>query len=148
MFGISRQAYYKRIHKSFDEEQKQAQVINLVKPLRREQSRLGTLKVYKMIKPSLDKMQIKLGRDRFYSVMRDHAMLIRRKKNFIKTTNSNHRFRKHPNLIKGNVYKKAEQVWVSDITYIKTEQGYLYLSLITDLYSKKIMGYNLSDNMK
>jgi len=148
VFGISRQAYYKRIHKSFDEEQKQAQVINLVKPLRREQSRLGTLKVYKMIKPSLDKMQIKLGRDRFYSVMRDHAMLIRRKKNFIKTTNSNHRFRKHPNLIKGNVYNKAEQVWVSDITYIKTEQGYLYLSLVTDLYSKRIMGYNLSDNMK
>ena len=59
MFGISRQAYYKRIHKNFDEEQNQAQVINLVKPLRREQSRLGTLKVYKLIKPSLDKMQIK-----------------------------------------------------------------------------------------
>jgi putative transposase len=148
VFGISRQAYYKRIHRTFDDEQKQAQVINLVKPIRREQSRLGTLKVFKMIQPTLNKMNIKLGRDRFYSVMRDHAMLIRRKKNFVKTTNSNHRFRKHPNLIKGNVYTKAEQVWVSDITYIKTQQGYLYLSLITDLYSKKIMGYNLSDNMK
>ena len=148
MFGISRQAYYKRIHKNFSEEYKHSQVINLVKPIRREQSRIGTLKVYKMIKPSLEKMHINIGRDRFYDVMRDHAMLIRRKKNFVKTTNSNHRFRKHPNLIKGNIYNKAEQVWVSDITYIKTEQGYLYLSLVTDLYSKKIMGYNLSDNMK
>ena len=115
---------------------------------RREQSRLGTLKVYKLIKPSLEKMQIKMGRDKFFETMRENRMLIQRKRRFHKTTNSNHRFRKHPNLIKGNVYNKSEQVWVSDITYIKTEKGYLYLSLITDLYSKKIMGYNLSDNMK
>ncbi len=110
MFGISRQAYYKRIHKIFDEENKHAQVINLAKPIRREQSRIGTLKVYKMIKPSLDKMQINIGRDRFYDVMRDHAMHIRRKKNYVKTTNSNHRFRKHPNLIKGNVYTRSKKL--------------------------------------
>jgi putative transposase len=93
-------------------------------------------------------MQIKIGRDKFFDLMREHRMLVQRKKRFHKTTNSNHRFRKHPNLIKGNIYNKSEQVWVSDITYIKTEQGYLYLSLITDLYSKKIMGYNLADNMR
>lgn len=80
--------------------------------------------------------------------MRENRLLIQRKRRFHKTTNSNHRFRKHPNLIKGNVYNKSEQVWVSDITYIKTAEGYLYLSLITDLYSKKIMGYNLADNMR
>jgi putative transposase len=75
-------------------------------------------------------------------------MLIQRKKRFHKTTNSNHRFRKHPNLIKGKIFSRSEEVWVSDITYIKTEEGYKYLSLITDLYSKKIMGFNLADNLK
>lgn len=123
-------------------------MLDLVRELRREQMRLGTLKVYKLIQPSLEKLQIKLGRDKFFNIMRENRMLIQRKKRFHKTTNSNHRFRKHPNLIKGNIYRKSEQVWVSDITYVKTEKGYLYLSLITDLYSKKIMGYNLSDNMK
>jgi transposase InsO family protein len=123
-------------------------VLALVRELRREQIRLGTLKVFKLIQPSLKKMDIKLGRDKFFDLMREHRMLIQRKKRFHKTTNSNHRFRKHPNLIKGNVYNRSEQVWVSDITYIKTEKGYLYLSLITDLYSKKIMGYNLADNTK
>lgn len=93
-------------------------------------------------------MQIKLGRDRFFSTMNEHRMLVQRRKRFYKTTNSNHRFRKHPNLIKGKAFNQSERVWVSDITYIKTEQGYLYLSLVTDLYSKKIMGYHLADNMK
>ena len=71
-------------------------------------------------------MNIKLGRDKFFDMMRENRMLIQRKRRFHKTTNSNHRFRKHPNLIKGNVYTKSEQVWVSDLTYIKTENGYLY----------------------
>jgi transposase InsO family protein len=123
-------------------------VLHLVNEYRREQHRLGTLKVYKLIKPSLEKMDIKIGRDKFYDVMRENRMLIHRKRKFHKTTNSNHRFRRHPNLIKGNTYRKSEQVRVSDLTYIKTEQGFLYLSLITDLYSKKIMGHNLADNMK
>jgi len=92
--------------------------------------------------------QIKMGRDKFFDTMREFRMLVQRKKRFHKTTNSNHRFRKHPNLIKDKVLNRSEQVWVSDITYIKTEEGYKYLSLITDLYSKKIMGHFLSDNQK
>jgi putative transposase len=123
-------------------------VLGLVRELRREQFRLGTLKVYKLIQPQLKKMNIKLGRDKFFDIMRENRMLIQRKRRFHKTTNSNHRFRKHPNLIKGNIYNKSEQVWVSDLTYIKTEKGFLYLSLITDLYSKKIMGYHLADSTK
>ena len=96
----------------------------------------------------MQELQIKIGRDKFFDTMRENRMLVQRKKRFTKTTNSNHRFRKHPNLIKGKVFSRSEQVWVSDITYIKTEQGYMYLSLITDLYSKRIMGHNLSDNLK
>lgn len=93
-------------------------------------------------------MNIKLGRDKFFDIMRENRMLIHRKRRFHLTTNSNHRFRRHPNLIKGNVYNKAEQVWVSDLTYIKTQKGHLFLALTTDLYSKKIMGYHLADSTK
>lgn len=148
MFGISRQAYYKRMHSAKATDQENAVVIKLVNEQRREQSRLGTRKIYRTIKPELNNMQIKIGRDKFFTLMRDNGMLIKRRKNFHKTTNSNHRFRKHPNLIKGKVFSKPEQVWVSDITYIKSSEGHFYLSLVTDLYSKKIMGFNLSDNMK
>lgn len=119
-----------------------------MKSERREQHRLGTLKVYKLIKPALEQKQIKIGRDKFYTLMREQSLLIQRKRRFHVTTNSNHRFWKYPNLIKGNVYNKSEQVWVSDLTYIKTEQGFLYLALVTDLYSKKIMGFHLADNTK
>lgn len=109
---------------------------------------MGTLKVYKLIKPALEQKQIKIGRDKFYTLMREQSLLIQRKRRFHVTTNSNHRFWKYPNLIKDNVYNKSEQVWVSDLTYIKTEQGFLYLALVTDLYSKKIMGFHLADNTK
>lgn len=101
-----------------------------------------------MLKPRMENMNIKLGRDKFFTLLRNEALLVKRKRSFHRTTHSNHWFRKHPNRIKGKVFSKPEQVWVSDITYVKTEEGHLYLSLITDLYSKKIMGYNLSDNLK
>lgn len=148
VFGISRQAYYKRLRRKDFVEQQTRSVTALVMKYRREQPRLGTLKVYKLIKPQLEKMNIKLGRDKFFDMMRENRMLIQRKRRFHKTTNSNHRFRKHPNLIKGKVFNKAEQVWVSDLTYIKFQNGHLFLALTTDLYSKKIMGYHLADNTK
>jgi len=75
-------------------------------------------------------------------------MLVKKKRNYMITTNSYHRFRKHPNLIKAIEINRAEQVWASDITYIRTRQGFLYLSLITDVYSKQVVGYELSDNLR
>ena len=75
-------------------------------------------------------------------------MLVPKKKKWTRTTQSNHLFNKHSNKIKGVQLKRPEQIWQSDITYIKTKEGNLYLSLITDAYSKKIMGYQLSDNLK
>jgi len=148
MFGISRQAYYKRLETNKRVEKTTALIIDLIKHERKIQHRAGTKKVYKMIKPKLKKYNIKIGRDRLFDIARTNDLLIARKKNFHKTTNSNHRFYKYPNLIKELVVTQPEQVWVSDITYIKTEQGFEYLSLITDLYSKQIMGYYLSDNLK
>jgi transposase InsO family protein len=75
-------------------------------------------------------------------------MLVKKKRNYMRTTNSYHRFYKHPNLIKDIDINRAEQVWASDITYIRTKEGFMYLSLITDVYSKQVVGYQLSDNLK
>ena len=101
-----------------------------------------------MIKPMLDEHHIKLGRDGFFDYLREHDLLVKPKKNYTKTTYSSHWMRKHPNLLKGFRARKSEEVLVSDITYIKSDTGTHYLSLTTDAYSRKIMGYELSDEMK
>jgi transposase InsO family protein len=111
-------------------------------------TRVGTKKIYFLIKSELDKLDIKCGRDKLHDILRSEGMLIKKKKNYMRTTNSYHRFYKHPNLIKDLYINRAEQVWASDITYLRSAQGWLYLSLITDVYSKQIVGYQLSDNLK
>ena len=148
MFGISRQAYYKRQQKLAQLEEERDVILNLIRPIRKKMYRVGTIKLYEMIKQDMSNNNIKLGRDKLFSFLRQEKMLVKKKKNYTKTTNSFHRFRKHKNLIKGLEVTAPEQVWVSDITYIKTEAGHEYLSLITDYYSKKIVGYHLADNLK
>ena len=89
-----------------------------------------------------------MGRDKLFTFLRQEKMLVKKKKNYTKTTDSFHRFHKYKNIIIDIEVNAPEQVWVSDITYIKTELGHTYLSLITDYYSKKIVGYHLADNLK
>jgi len=120
----------------------------MVQQIRKRQPRLGTPKVYKKIKSELIEQSIKMGRDKLHNLLSEERMLVGRKKNYTRTTNSYHRFKKWPNLIKDKVIDAPEQVWVSDITYINTRKGYMYLFLITDAYSKKIMGHHLSEGMK
>jgi putative transposase len=109
--------------------------------------KVGTSKLYHLIKDDLDKQNIKIGRDVLFNFLRAEHLLIKPKRNYIKTTHSKHWMRKYPNLIKNIDLTGPEQLWVSDIAYIKTDQGHTYLSLITDAYSKKIMGYELLDNL-
>jgi transposase InsO family protein len=111
-------------------------------------TRIGTRKLHYLIKPSLDKMGIRCGRDRLFAILKFEGMLVKKKRNYMRTTNSYHRFYKYPNLIKDIDINRAEQVWASDITYIRTKEGFMYLSLITDVYSKQVVGYQLSDNLK
>jgi transposase InsO family protein len=92
-------------------------------------------------------MHFKFGRDRFFDLLRREGLLIRRKKKYAKTTNSRHRFRKYRNLIKDLLIERPNQVYVADITYIRTLSGFCYLSLITDACSRKIVGYHLSRSL-
>jgi putative transposase len=111
-------------------------------------SKTGGIKLYAELKQDFIKDDIKIGRDKFYDFLRLHNLLVPKLKNYVATTNSNHQFRKYKNLIKDQVPNRPEQLWVSDITYIKTHNGHKYLAIITGAYSKQIMGYNLDNNMK
>ena len=147
MLGISRQAVYQAKKRK----EKRAKVLSNIKPLvlaiRKDMPRLGTRKLYYLLKPEFDKHQIKIGRDALFTYLKTEHLLITPKKNYTKTTNSKHWLRKHPNLLKSIVPKRPEQVFVSDITYIKSRERTHYLSLVTDAYSRKIVGYKLSDDM-
>lgn len=110
--------------------------------------RIGTRKLYSLLKSKFDDQGIKLGRDGFFDYLRDQRLLVKPVKCYTKTTNSKHWMHKHPNHFKDLKIKYAEQAFVSDITYLETDEGVHYLSLVTDAYSRKIMGYELSDNMR
>lgn len=108
--------------------------------------RLGGRKLIYLIK-EMYTGQITIGRDGFYDLLRRNGLLVRRRRNRVITTNSFHWLRKYPNLIRDLKATRSNQIWVSDITYIKTDEGFLYLFLLTDLYSRRIMGWKLADNM-
>ncbi len=105
-------------------------------------------KLIKSLGKEFAKANIKVGRDTLFNVLRKHNMLTLRKKISARTTNSYHRFYKYNNLIKDMEVKRSNQVWVSDITYIRTVKGFCYLALITDMHSRKIVGYDLSDSLE
>jgi len=109
---------------------------------------MGGTKLYGQLKLKLISAGIKCGRDKFISIMKEEGLLVRKKKNYIRTTNSNHKYYKYSNLIKDMEITHPEQVYVNDITYIRVGTGFMYLSLCTDAYSKRIMGYSLSEDMK
>ena len=119
----------------------------LVQQIRIKMPRIGTRKLYYLIKKELELYKIKLGRDALFNHLREENMLIKPRKNYTQTTHSKHWLRKHPNLLKAMEISRAEQVYVSDITYIKSRERTHYLSLVTDAFSRKIVGYHLSDDM-
>jgi len=121
-------------------------MIEMVQRIRKDMPRLGGRKLIHLIKEMSDG-QIDIGRDGFYDLLRRNGLLVRRRRNRVVTTNSFHWLRKYPNLIRALKATRPNQIWVSDITYIKTDEGFLYLFLLTDLYSRRIIGWKLADNM-
>jgi putative transposase len=109
--------------------------------------RLGGRKLYHLLKDDFDKESIKIGRDKLFDLLRVENLLVSKKKRYVKTTDSSHWRFKYPDQVKGVQPTRPEQIWVADITYLALINGYCYLHLITDAYSKKIMGYKISDNL-
>jgi len=143
LFGYSRQAWYdsKKRHSRFQMEE--VFILKQVKVLRQEHKRMGGEKLHLLLKPVFEEHGIKYGRDKFYNLLSEHGLLVRRRRRNPRTTNSNHFYRRYPNLIRDMELYSSGRLWVSDITYIRTTKGFVYLSLITDAYSKKIVGWCL-----
>lgn len=115
---------------------------------RKQLPRIGTRKIYYLIREDLRNQGLKFGRDKLFELMRLYELQIKPRRRYTQTTMSKHWLRKWPNLIKNKRVYQQDEVWVSDITYIKTEQGNCYLNMITDAYSRRIMGYAVNDNME
>lgn len=143
LFGKSRQAWYDTQQRKGHDELEETFVLKLVYEIRQEMPRIGTQKLHHMLEPKLAEHHIKLGRDKFYDLLERHGYLLRYRRRKPYTTDSRHRFKKYPNLIRDLLLTESGQLWVSDITYIRSGSGFNYLSLVTDAYSRKIVGYSL-----
>ena len=147
-FGLKRDAYYKFKSRADTRLKLEQQIINIVKKRRRSLPREGVRKLKKSLDNDFRKANLKVGRDTLFNVLRQHNMLTLRKKYSSRTTNSLHRFHKYRNIIKDVEVTRPNHVWVSDITYIRTIKGFCYLALITDMYSRKIVGHDLSNRLE
>jgi putative transposase len=143
LFGNSRQAWYDNQKRHAALDMQEVFILTLAKELRQEHKRMGSEKLHHLLTPAMKEHGIKYGRDKFYNLLGEHGLLVRRRKYRPATTNSNHFYRKYPNKVRDLKLDKAGMLWVSDITYIRTLLGFCYLSLITDAYSRKIVGWCL-----
>lgn len=148
LLGISRQAYYQQNRFSEKRNIELGVVLQQVVAIRKKHKLMGGRKLYKKLQLFLATHQIKLGRDALFTLLSVNKLLIKRRKRNVYTTNSFHWLRKYPNLIKNYWPTGINQLWVSDITYLKTVTGFLYISLITDVYSHKIVGYNMAKTLE
>jgi len=148
LFGKTRHAYYDHQWRLQDQTLKEDIILQLVHKIRNHSlPKLGTRKLLVLLKPELDAHQIQVGRDYLFDLLQEHKLLIRRRKRKVFTTDSKHWMRKYANLTGDLVITRPEQLWVSDITYIRIGNQWGYLSLITDAYSRKIMGIGFRSDL-
>lgn len=146
--GYTPQAYHKQTKHQLVKQVNEDLIIQQVHAIRKEQPRCGARKLLVMLKPFFEQYEIKIGRDSFFDMLAKKKLLVRKTKRSVHTTNSKHHFRRYPNLAKDFTPMKAHELWVSDITYIPLKDRFAYLFLITDAYSRKIVGFHVSDDMK
>ena len=145
--GVSRQAFYHYQTHQANERLKQEMVLQLVSQIRVRQPRIGVRKLYQLLKPQFEQLGLQLGRDALFRLLREHGLLIASSKRGHRTTFANHRFYRYPNRITDLVVERIHQVFVADITYLQTLEGFAYLALVTDLFSRKIVGFDVSDSL-
>ncbi len=146
--GITRQAYYQAEKRAQMTAQATEQILELVMEYRCLMPSIGTRKLYWLIKGKLLQRGLKCGRDQLFKILKENNLLIRPKRRYTKTTDSKHWMKKHPNLLKDYSAVQANEVFVSDITYVESAEGVHYLSLVTDAYTRQIKGYKLSNDMR
>ena len=147
LFGKTRHAYYDSLWRKENSLVKEEVILQEVASIRKELPRIGTRKLHYLLQNTLATHEISLGRDYLFDLLSEHKLLIRQRKRKAITTDSRHWMRKYSNLVKEMEVTRPEQVWVSDITYIRLNNHWGYLSLITDAYSRKIMGYSFRQDL-
>ena len=149
LFGYSRQSYYKREVNDFAEDAIEPLIVEKARDYRRNNPGLGCAKLYLIIKNLFEETGCMPGRDAFIELLRKNDLMvqIKRRKRY-RTTDSNHNYRKYPNLIVGIIPHRPNEIWVADITYVETDEGVCYLSLITDAYSHKIVGWSVGPTLE
>ena len=144
LFGKTRQAYYQRVGYQYQEAAEESIILDLIAELRKDMGRMGGRKLWHEINEAHPKM---ISRDKLFDILDKYHLKVHRRKRTVRTTWSESWLHRFPNLVKGLILTAANQVWVSDITYIETKAGFVYLHLVTDAYSKKIMGWCLSPSL-
>lgn len=149
VFDYTRQAWYNHLKRTELQIFQEHIVLQRIREIRSDLPKTGCIKLYKQLNNGfLQKLGISMGRDAVFNLVRSNGMLVKTKKKHVSTTNSYHRYKIHPDLVQRRAAIGAEEIWVSDITYIALKDGFAYLSLITDAYSRKIVGYYLSHDLK
>ena len=146
-FQVTAQAYYKGLKESEKQTLQDDLIIDLVHQVRRGNNKMGGKKLYRVLQTDIHRIDASMGRDKFYNLLRRRSLLVKRRRKYAVTTNSFHRFRVYANELKDFVPQGPHQAWVCDITYVRITKGFVYLFLITDAYSRKIIGWQLSDSL-
>lgn len=147
LLGITRQAYYQHFWNSEFVKVEEQLILQQILAIRKDHRSMGGRKLYELLQPFLHEHQIKMGRDALFDLLSVNKLLIRRRRRRVFTTNSFHWLRKYPNLIRGYQPDAPNKLWVSDITYLKTNAGFLYISFITDAFSHKVVGYHVAPTL-
>jgi len=146
--GMSRQNYYKQRRLRERESVDESLVVELIRRERSRQPRIGTRKLLCLIEADLKSAGVEMGRDRFFGLLSRHHLLVLPKRRSVCTTRSWHGFGVYPNLARDVELSGVHQLWVSDITYIRTLEGFMFLSLVMDVFSRTIVGYDTSDSLE
>ena len=149
LLGYSKQSYYKRIKLEEQKDITETLVLSLVKEKRKLWKKGSGRNLHASLQEEFKRHNIKLGRDKFFDLLRENGLLVKKKQRRTRTTFSYHHFHKYPNLIKDLTVERVNQVIVTDITYLylRDNDNFAYLFLVTDLFSRKILGFKVSDNL-
>ncbi len=147
--GMSRQNYYARRKERQRQQVDEDLVVALVRQERSLQPRLGGRKLLVVLKAELAQAEVRMGRDRLFEILRRRGLLLEPKRSETpRTTQSYHTLPVFKNLIKGSSFSRPNEVWVGDLTYLRTEEGFMFLALLTDLISRHIVGYHYGDSLE
>ena len=145
LFGFTRQAYYQGFKRGYESSTEVDEILAAVDKIRKRHPKMGIRKLKVMLARDYG---IEVGRDSLFDIMREAGLLIRKRVRHRRTTFSGHGMRTYPNLIKDVVPSRPDEIWVTDITYLHVEGRHMYVFLVTDVYSRMVVGWKVADNMR